>query len=54
VRQLLDELGRLVRRHGLGHPQVQLERDETLLDAVVQIALDAPPGRVAGGHHARA
>ncbi|WP_332112989.1 hypothetical protein [Streptomyces sp. ActVer] len=53
MRQLLDELGRLVLRHGLGRAQVQLERDETLLDAVVQIAFDAPPGRVTGGHHAR-
>ena len=32
----------------LEHPQVQRERDELLLGAVVEVALD-PPARVVGG-----
>ena len=32
----------------LGQPQLQRDRDQALLRAVVQIALDAPPRRIAG------
>jgi len=32
---------------GAGEPELQRQRDEALLGAVVQVALDSPPGRVA-------
>jgi hypothetical protein len=35
------------------HAEVDAQRDETLLGAVVQVALDAPPLGVAGGDDAR-
>lgn len=49
MRQLCFELFQLGRHGGLGGPQFKCERDETLLRAVVQIALDAAAGLVGGG-----
>ena len=35
--------------HRLDHPGLQGERDQALLNTVVQVTLDAPPGLVRGG-----
>ena len=50
LRQLVD---RRVLQPRLEHPQVQRERDELLLRAVVQVALDPAPRGVAGRHDPR-
>jgi hypothetical protein len=49
-RQLALDLVRGPGRHRLDHLGLQRERDETLLNTVVQVTLDAPPGLVRGGH----
>jgi hypothetical protein len=41
------------RHAGLDGPDLQAQRDELLLDAVVQVPLDAAAGVVGGGHHPR-
>jgi hypothetical protein len=39
--------------HGaLGRAQLQRQRDQALLDPIVEVALDPPPGLVGGGHDA--
>ena len=49
--ELVDlRLGVLVLHARLEHPQLQRERDELLLRAVVQVALDPPARRVARLH----
>jgi hypothetical protein len=52
--QPLAQLGHLGRDARLGIERRQGERDEVLLDTVVQIALDAPSGLVGGDYHRRA
>ena len=49
VGQLGPELAELGRHRRLRSAQFERERDELLLRAVVQVALDPPPGRVGGG-----
>ena len=49
LRQLRPELDQLGGHRGLGAAQVEGEGDETLLRAVVEIALDAAAGLVGGG-----
>ncbi len=52
--QLLLQLG-LIRRHSfLGKAELQGQRHQTLLDAVVEVAFDPAPGLVGGGDHAGA
>jgi hypothetical protein len=46
VRQLALELAELRRHRHLHRAQLQPERDEPLLGAVVQIALDPPTGLI--------
>ena len=48
ARQLRGRARRAGRYRRLGAAQIQLERDQALLDAVVQIALD-PAARLVGG-----
>ena len=43
-----DPLAQPRRRLLLGEPQLERERHEPLLRAVVQVALEAPPGLVGG------
>ena len=43
LRQAFLQLGRFGRHDPLGGADLEAERDEALLDAVVQIALDPPP-----------
>ena len=50
ARQLGLELGELGGRRRLGRTQLECERDELLLRAVVEVALDPPPRRVGRGH----
>ena len=55
--QLVQHLAgrlRLVGEHVPGQPQAHRERDEVLLGAVVQVALQPAPLRVAAGHDAGA
>jgi hypothetical protein len=47
------EFGKLRRDRGLRAAQLEGERHEPLLGAVVEIALDPAPGVVGGGHDAR-
>ena len=61
ARQPLDDAGQLgvelaeLGRHGrLSRAQLERERDELLLRAVVQVALDPLPCRIGGGHDPRA
>jgi len=53
-RQLAVELAQFGRHRCLHCAQVQHQRHQLLLDAVVQITLDPPPGLVRGGHDPRA
>jgi hypothetical protein len=43
------QLGQLRGHGGLGQAQLEAERDQSLLGAVVQVALDPAPGVVGGG-----
>ena len=52
--QVLTMLAQLLRRVRLRRPHLERQRDELLLRAVVQVALDPPPGRVRGGDDPRA
>ena len=52
-RQPRLDLGRPLRRHGLGAAQIQRERDQALLYAIVEIALETPPRVVRRRHDAR-
>ena len=47
------QCGRLRRRHRLHLAQGERERDEPLLDPVLQVALEPPPGFVRGRHDPR-
>ena len=47
-RQLALDVVRGPGGHRLDHPGLQPERDEALLDAVVQVTLEPPPGLVRG------
>jgi hypothetical protein len=50
--QLGPQLGPLGRHRRLGGPQIKHQRDQPLLGAIVQVALDPPARLVAGGHDA--
>ena len=47
-------LAELRRRRRLRSAYLERKREELLLSAVVQIALDPPPGRIGGGDDPRA
>jgi len=44
--QLAAQLAESGRHRGLCHPQIQDQRQELLLGAIVQITLDPPPGLI--------
>ena len=48
--QLRRDLWQVSRQHSFCDAEVQRERDEPLLNSVVQVALDQTPCLVAGGH----
>jgi hypothetical protein len=49
--QIRAQVGQVSWHGGLRHPQLQGQRDQALLGAVVQVTLDPAPGLLRAGHH---